>query len=98
MRGEVRVADDGSVRWSFVSLYVHFVVARYQLTRHKDIWEGAIANGLEVSTPIFSNTSSHRIVSNSCSSAGVQIGAVQSRFGVLGSWTTVIHDGDPVGK
>lgn len=33
-----------------------------------------------------------------CSSLGVQIGAVQSTFGVLGTWTTVFHDeGDPVG-
>ncbi|EJD00245.1 uncharacterized protein FOMMEDRAFT_127734 [Fomitiporia mediterranea MF3/22] len=33
------------------------------------------------------------------SSEGVQIGAAQSTFGVLGTWTTVFHDeGDPVGK
>ena len=31
-------------------------------------------------------------------SEGVQVGPVQSTFGVLGTWTTVFHDeGDPVG-
>ena len=33
------------------------------------------------------------------SSEGVQVGSVRSKFGVLGSWTTVLHDRhDPVGK
>lgn len=32
------------------------------------------------------------------SSDGVQIGSVESTFGVLGTWSTVFHeDGDPVG-
>ncbi|KDR83208.1 hypothetical protein GALMADRAFT_113420 [Galerina marginata CBS 339.88] len=32
------------------------------------------------------------------SSEGIQIGGLQSSFGVLGSWTTIFHDGDdPVG-
>ena len=32
------------------------------------------------------------------SSEGVQVGNVRSKFGVLGSWTTVLHDReDPVG-
>jgi hypothetical protein len=33
------------------------------------------------------------------SSAGVQVGAAQSQFGVLGTWTTVFHErDDPLGK
>ena len=32
------------------------------------------------------------------SSEGVQVGNVRSKFGVLGAWTTVLHDRhDPVG-
>ena len=32
------------------------------------------------------------------SSEGIQVGNVRSKFGVLGSWTTVLHDRqDPVG-
>ena len=35
----------------------------------------------------------------SSSSIGIQVGGVGSSYGVLGSWTTVMHDEeDPVGK
>lgn len=39
------------------------------------------------------------LTSRICSSEGIQIGNVRSKYGVLGSWTTVLHDRqDPVGE
>ncbi|TCD68516.1 hypothetical protein EIP91_010572 [Steccherinum ochraceum] len=76
-------------------------------TRPKILWEGAISGTHMMSGWVNTSPDGYirwHFVSGEpglamWSSEGVQVGGVRSSYGVLGTWTTVLHDiHDPVGK